>query len=414
MNTWLTVTSAYQRVLVHRGRSALTVLGIVIGIVAVVLVVALGRGAQQLIVSEVEGFGARLIVIRPGREPAGPTDIAGTLLADSLTERDVVALRRPENVSGLALVEPTVLVPGAVTYHDQVFRPLVFGWTARALVDFYGVSPEVGSFFSDDDVERRARVAVIGWRVKEELFGEASALGEIVRVQNYAVRVVGVLPKRGQVSFLQVDELVLLPYTTAQRDILGISHYHEVLARAHDGVAVEGVAADIRATLRELHGISDLSKDDFNVSTQQDLLQRIGTVIQVLTIFLAMVASVALVVGGVGIMNVMLVSVTERTREIGLRVAVGATAGDIVRQFITEALVLTISGGIIGSLVAVTLSAVMALVIRQQFGLHWTWELPLGALFIGVGAATIIGLVFGFYPAWRAARMDPVDALRYE
>lgn len=414
MTAWTTFSSAYRGLIAHRGRSFLTVLGIVIGIVAIVLVVALGTGVQRLILDEVEGLGASLIVIRPGREPTGPTDFADTLLADSVGDREIAALRRSENVSGLERIEPAVLVPGSVSYRDSVSHPIIFGWTARAMADFYDVYPEQGSFFSEDDVHQRAKVAVIGSQVADDLFGTASPVGETIRVGNTAIRVVGVLPQRGQVSFLNIDTLVLLPYTTAQRDILGISHYHEVIGQSAPGADVDRVADDIRATLRELHGIVDPSKDDFYVSTQKDLLASISTVTNALTVFLSAIASVALVVGGVGIMNIMLVSVTERTREIGLRIALGARPGDILRQFLFESVILTFSGGVVGTVVAVGLSAVAALVIRQQFGLHWQWDIPYFAVVLGIGVSAAVGLVFGLYPARRAARMDPIDALRYE
>lgn len=396
------------------GRSVLTVLGITIGIAAVVLIVALGQGARELILSEVRGVGANAIVIRPGRQPEGPTDIAETILGDSLKRRDIEALRRPENVPGVQSVEPAVLVPGTVSYRESVYRPVIFGWTGEALGEIFRIFPEEGAYFTEDDVRRRAAVAVLGARVREELFGDSRAVGETIKVRGKNIRVVGVLPPRGQVSVLNVDEIVLLPYSMAQRDLLGITHFHEVFVRAEKTAPVEDVADQIRATLRELHGITDPDKDDFFVVTQQDILERVGTVTRVLTIFLVAIAAISLLVGGVGIMNIMLVTVTERTSEIGLRKAVGATNRDILQQFLLEALLLTVSGGVVGTILSLLASAVVAVVVRRNFGLPWTFQFPLIAILLGVGMATAVGFVFGLYPARKAARKHPIESLRHE
>lgn len=414
MHFWGAVTTAWRALRANWARSLLTILGIVIGIVAIVLVVALGQGAQSLILSEIEGIGANAVIVRPGREPQGPTGVAETILSDSLTDRDIVALRNKQNVPGAVSVDPAVLVPGPITYENEVFRGTTFGWTAAALEEIFNIVPEEGSYFSEDDLRQRAKVAVIGWRVKDELFGPSDALGEFIRVRDQNLRVVGVLPKRGQVSLLDVDSIVLVPYTTAQRILLGIDYYHEIFVRAAADVSVDTVAADIEHTLREQHGITDPTKDDFFVATQQDALETISTVTTTLTIFLVAIASISLVVGGIGIMNIMLVSVTERTREIGLRKAVGATNRDILRQFLLEAVMLTVGGGMLGTSVAVALAALVSAVVRQQFNLHWPFELPLGAIMLGVGVATIVGIVFGLYPARQAAHKDPIESLRYE
>lgn len=408
------IHSSYRALRINIGRSLLTILGIVIGVMAIVLVISLGEGAQGLILSEVEGIGADTIVVRPGREPQGPNDIAETILADSIRDRDVAALERKENVPGILSVQPAVLVSGIVTYQEELFRPTTFGWTPSGIEEVFGISATEGALFTEDDITQRARVAVIGWRVREELFGESDAVGQSITIQDQKVRVVGVLPKSGQVSLLNVDELVVLPYSTAQKTILGIDHYHELFIKAAPGEDVDQVAEDIRITLRELHGITDPEKDDFFVTTQQEALETISTITQTLTIFLVAIASIALVVGGIGIMNIMLVSVTERTREIGLRKAVGATHQDILTQFLIEAVMLTATGGVLGTILALSISALVAYIIREQFSLNWEFTLPVGAVVLGVGVAAAIGLIFGIFPARKAARKNPIEALRYE
>jgi putative ABC transport system permease protein len=414
MNISIVLMTAFRSLRANLGRSLLTILGIVIGIVAIVLVVALGQGARDLIIGEVESIGANTVIIRPGRQPEGPTDVAESILGDSVTDRDVAALRRKENAPGIQSVEPAVIVAGAVTYQENIFRPLTFGWTARGLEDVFQITPSEGSFFTEDDIRQRSKVALLGTRVKEELFGQSDAIGQFVKVKGHNMRVIGILPPSGQISSFNLDEIVLLPYTTAQKEILGIDYYHEIFVRTDPAANVETVAADIRATLREIHGITDPSKDDFFVWTQADIIERLSTVTQILSIFLVSIASISLVVGGVGIMNIMLVSVTERTHEIGLRKAVGATGQDILRQFLAEAIILTLAGGLIGTTLALTLSYLVTFVVRTQYNLAWPLGLPLGAISLGVGMATVVGVIFGLYPARKAAQKDPIEALRYE
>lgn len=409
-----TIRTAFKALTANIGRSLLTILGIVIGVMSIVLVVALGQGAQALILSEIQGIGADAVIVRPGRQPEGPTDIAESLLSDSIKDRDIVAMSRKDNVPGAISIDPAMIVPGSVSYQDEIYRGTTLGWTADALEEIFGIIPEEGFSFTDDDVRQRAKVAIIGSDVKEELFGASDAIGESITIKGQKLRVLGVLPPRGQTSFFNVDELILIPYTTAQKTLLGIDYYHEIFVRAASSDQVDEVAEDIRATLRETHNISDPEKDDFFVNTQQDAVEIIGTITQVLTVFLAAIASIALVVGGVGIMNIMLVSVTERTREIGLRKAVGATKKDILQQFLFEATMLTVSGGIIGTVIAILLAAVITFIIRTQFALSWPFQVPVGAILLGVGVASAVGLVFGIYPARKAANMDPIEALRYE
>ncbi|TSC73075.1 MAG: Efflux ABC transporter, permease protein [Parcubacteria group bacterium Gr01-1014_38] len=396
------------------GRSFLTILGIVIGVAAIVLVLSLGGAARELILREVQGIGGETLVVRPGRQPEGPSEVAQTLFSDSLKERDIIALRRKENVPGARSVDPAIFVPGSVTYQDQVYRPTIFGWNAETLAEAFDITPAEGTFFTEEDTRARAQVTVIGDRVRDELFGSATALGETIRIRGHAFRVVGVLDARGQVGFLNTDELVLVPYTTAQEKLLAISYVHEIFIRADDPSRVEEVAEDVRRTLREMHGITDPAKDDFFVATQQDILERIGTVTLALTVFLAAIAAISLVVGGIGIMNIMLVSVTERTREIGLRKAVGATNAEIRAQFLLEALLLTVTGGALGTVIALLFAALAAVVIRQQFSLPWSFQFSTTGILLGLGTAALVGLTFGLYPATRAARKDPIEALRYE
>lgn len=414
MNIIGTIKTSWRALRAHLGRSLLTILGIVIGIVAIVLVISLGKGAQELILSQVESIGANSIIVRPGREPQGPSDVAETILADSLKLRDIDALKRSLNVPGLESLEPAILVPGSISYQDNVYRATVFGWTSAALAEIFHISPVQGVFFNDEDIRQQAKLIVIGSKVKQQLFGDSDALGQYVTVRGQKLKVVGILPPSGQVSLFNVDEVAIIPYTTAQKSLLGISYFHEFFIRT-DGVAdVDQVSNDIKATLRETHGITDPAKDDFFVVAQKDIVERVSTITQVLTIFLVAIASISLVVGGIGIMNIMLVSVTERTQEIGLRKALGATNRNILMQFLIESLMLTALGGIVGTVIAVFLSALVSTIAQTQFHLNWPFHLPIFGIILGVGTATAIGLIFGIYPARKAAQKNPIEALRFE
>lgn len=414
MNLLSTLKTADRALRANWGRSLLTILGIIIGVMAIVLVIALGQGAQDLILNQVQSIGANTIILRPGRQPTQPSDAAETLLTDSLKQKDLDALLKPINVPDLEAADPAVLVPGAISYQNSVYRATVLGWTPNALGEVFNVYPDQGSFFTQDDVRSYAKVIVIGSKVKKELFGDSDALGEFVTVHGQKLQVVGILPEKGQVSAFNVDDIGLIPYTTAQKTLLGIDYFHEIFIRATPNADVDQVAADITATLRENHNITDPSKDDFFVVTQKTIVATVSSVTQVLTIFLVSIASISLMVGGIGIMNIMLVSVTERTQEIGLRKAVGATNQNILLQFMIEALMLTFAGGVIGTGIAITIAALVSYIAQAYFNLAWPFTLPLGAIVLGVGVSTTIGLVFGLYPARKAANKDPIEALRFE
>ena len=414
MNLPSTIKTSIRALKANWARSLLTILGIVIGVMAIVLVISLGQGAQNLILSQVQSIGANTIILRPGRQPTQPSDAAETLLTDSLKQKDIDALLKPINVPDLQAADPAVLVPGAISYQNSVYHATVLGWTPNALGDVFNVYPDQGSFFTQDDVKSYAKVIVIGSKVKQELFGDSDALGQFVTVHGQKLQVVGILPAKGQVTAFNVDDIGLIPYSTAQKTLLGIDYFHEIFLRAKPDANVDQVAADVTTTLRESHNITDPTKDDFFVVTQKTIVATVSTVTQVLTIFLVAIASISLMVGGIGIMNIMLVSVTERTQEIGLRKALGATNKNILMQFMIEAIILTFAGGLLGTLIAITISALVSFIAQTYFSLAWPFTLPLGAIVLGVGVSTAIGLIFGLYPARKAAAKDPIEALRFE
>jgi putative ABC transport system permease protein len=406
--------TAIVGLMTHKSRSALTILGIVIGVAAIMLVVSVGGSAEEVIVGELGGLGAETVVVRPGKEPKGPTDMADLLFADSLKEREFKAILRKENVPDIVDASPAVIVTSSVSYGGETFKPFIFGFSAEFMLDMLNMRLIEGRVFDARDIRSKARLAVIGRKVRKELFGERSPIGENIQIKGVKFRVIGVFEPRGQVVFFDVDELVLIPYTSAQTYLVGFDYYNEIVARASSPERVDRVVFDIEQTLRELHRISDPDKDDFYIQTQQGIIKQVQAIIGVFTLFLSMVVAISLVVGGIGVMNIMLVSVTERTREIGLRKALGATNRNILVQFLLEAVMLTLAGGIIGIIIGTTLSFTGTLVIAQMTTFSPPFSFPLGAALLGIGVSMFVGVVFGLYPAYKASQKSPLEALRYE
>ncbi len=414
MTNLYTLKSAYRALRANKVRSGLTILGVVIGITAIMLIVSIGGGAQKLILGQIQGFGADMLVVRPGREPKGPTDLPQSLFSDSLKERELTALTHKENVPELAAIAPVVFVSEPVSYESETYRPTIFGWSAEFMLTVQNITMNKGVPFDENDIHQNASVAVIGPKVVEKLFDNKDALGKFIRIKGRNFHVVGILNKKGAGAFFDSDDLVVIPYTTAMTYLTGSKHYFEFVTRAKTPDAIPRMSADITATLRELHNITDTTKDDFYIMTQQGVINQVSTILTALTAFLTAVVAISLIVGGIGVMNVMLVSVTERTREIGLRKALGARNKDILLQFLMEAILLSLGGGIIGVTLGTTLGFLTAIGLSRGLGLAWEFTFPLGAMLVGLSVSMVVGIIFGLYPAWKASRKSPIEALRYE
>ena len=396
----------------NKSRAALTILGIVIGITSIIVLMSLGQGAQNLILGQIQSMGSNLIVIQPGREPQGISDMA-QIMGDSLKSKDLDALKKKGNVPGMAKIVPMTLDSATGIYQNESYRFTVLG-VSPEISDMMKLYPEQGRFINEDDVSEKADVIFLGSKVTEKLFGGMEAVGEKIKIKERAFRVIGILSSKGSASMFNYDEMAMIPYTTAQQYLSGSKYFHEIMIEAASQELIASTVEDIKATLRESHNITDPEKDDFHVQTQADLANKIGIVTNVLTLFLVAVAAISLIVGGVGIMNIMLVSVTERTREIGLRKALGATDGNILTQFLLEAVFLTAAGGIIGIALGALFSFIAAWGISRFGGLSWTFVFPVSAALEGLGVSAGVGLLFGLYPARQAARKSPIEALRYE
>ena len=294
------IRTAFTGLKTNKTRSFLTILGIVIGIAAVILMMSIGQGAESLILNQIGGLGAETIVVRPGKEPTGPSDIGQTLFANSLKTRDVEALVKKGNVPNLVQITPVLMVPGSVSFEGETFRPTILGSSGEFFAEVFNIYPAQGVLFDENDIRQNASVVVIGSRVAEELFASSDAVGEYIKIRDKKFRVVGVFPPKGQVSFFNINELVLVPYTTAQVYLLGIDYFHEVIIKADSAESVGRAVRDIEITLRESHNITDPKDDDFFVATQQALVDQIRIILGALTAFLSSVVAIALVVGGIG------------------------------------------------------------------------------------------------------------------
>lgn len=394
----------------NRGRSVLTMLGIIIGVGAVVLMTSLGKGAESLILGSVSSFGSDLIYINPGSPDEGL--VAGSITSvDRLKYRDYLNLKKSDYLENVTpfLVYDAILVSG-----DENQKAQVIGTTngySKAL-NFY---PQKGRFIEDFDTASSARIVVLGYKLADRLYGDKDPIGEDLKIKGLNFRIVGLMEEQGGNAFESYDDMAFIPVTTMQTYLFGVDYVQTIMAQAKGNI--DQAVIQTREAVRRLHNIDnpndELSKDDFNIITQEQAVGIFTSVSSVLTLFITLIASISLVVGGIGIMNIMYVSVNQRTREIGLRKAVGATSRDILLQFLLEAVVLTMIGGVLGVLGGVGFSFLLSKII-VRFQSTWQFQVNYEALAIALVVSILIGIVFGLYPARRAAGKNPIEALRYE
>ncbi len=386
-------------------RSLLTTLGIIIGVGSVVLMVSVGSSFQSFILSQVSQFSANTFEV----QPKGLEKFGGNI--DTITKDDFEAIAKLSTVQNAT---PAIFVRSHVDYGRESITPFVFGTTKDIFANL-SLSIGEGRLLTDSDVKGAKSVVVLGPKAAEDLFGEADPLGKRVSVGTTTLTVVGVLKSLGSVLGQQMDTYVYVPFTTAQMISGNTSTVNYISLQARESPELTQV--DVETLLRQRHKIknpaNDPDKDDFVVRSFAQATSILNTVTMSITLFLALVAGISLLVGGIGIMNIMLVTVTERTAEIGLRKALGARQRDIMLQFLVESVLLTVSGGLIGLIGGIGIGLFMALV-ASKFLEGFAYSLPMSAIFLSVGMAAGVGLLFGIYPARRAAVLDPIEAMRYE
>jgi putative ABC transport system permease protein len=405
MDFFASVRVALRALRKNKLRSLLTVLGVVIGVCAVITLVNMGGGAQISIEKAISGLGTNLLIIFPGSVTKGGIR-TGYGTVTSLTADDADAILG--ECTAVQMVTPVVSSGAQVVFQNQNWGTSIFG----ADLDYQRIKnwpTERGEFFTLQDVKAATKVCVLGKTVAEKLFGGQNPVGHVIRVKRIPFRVLGVLAPKGQTAFGQdQDDTIVVPYTTAQKRLMGITHLTMVMASAVSLDLMTEAQEQIRNLLRHRHQIKEGQDDDFTVRNLADLTAVFSTITGVLTLLLGSIASISLIVGGIGIMNIMLVSVTERTREIGIRMSVGAKSRDILLQFLFEAVLLSLMGGFIGIVLGIGLTSSIS------YFTGWPTPVSFYAILIAFIFATGVGIFFGLYPARKASRMNPIDALRYE
>jgi putative ABC transport system permease protein len=408
MSIWQSILDALESLSANKLRASLTILGIVIGVAAVIAMVSVGRGAQATITESINGIGTNLVFVFRG----GSQDVRNP---KPITLADAEAIADPFQAPSVIAVAPVIQDSGKVTFGRESTNTSITGVTPDyASVRKYSLTE--GAFISQEELLGQASVAVLGSEVADKLFGRQNGLvGETIRIENQPFRVIGVLQPKGGSSFSNADNLVMVPFSTAQARLIHHSTADQVdllMVEAANPKLVSSASDEVAQILRSRHR-TVIGADDFTILTQQDFLSTASTITNVLTIFLGGVAAISLLVGGIGIMNIMLVSVTERTREIGLRKAVGAHKADIMIQFLTESAVLSLIGGVIGIILGYGIAFAVGEIARAN-NANITPSIGIDIILIATLFSTAVGVFFGLYPANRAANLEPVEALRYE
>ena len=401
---------AVRALRVNTLRSVLTMLGIIIGVGAVIAMVSVGAGAQERVAEQIRSLGSNLIIVLPGSVTSGGVRL-GFGTRPTITQEDAAAIAR--ELPSIHAAAPSVRGGGQVVLGNTNWGTTVQGTTPE--YEEARQWPAVaGRFFSQEELEGAAKVVVLGQTVAENIFGGGDPVGQVVRVRQVPLTVIGVLDRKGQSSWGQdQDDVVLIPITTANKRVLGptqplATSVNAISVRVRDGENMKAAEEEIKQLLRQRHKLQGYQEDDFWIRNLSEMLQAEEESSRVLTMLLAAIASVSMLVGGIGIMNIMLVSVTERTREIGLRMAVGARGRDILVQFLVEAVTLSLIGGVIG--IAIGLGGSYSIAYLAE----WRTRLNPEAILLAFGFSAAVGVFFGFYPARKAAQLNPIEALRYE
>lgn len=402
MYFWIVIRVAIKSLIANKLRSILAMLGIIIGVSAVISMLSIGTGAQKQVLSRISAMGTNLLIVRPGQARTGGVSSGDR---QNLKIGDARALL---NASPLIdAVAPVVSGNFQAKYLNKNARTSVLG-TSITYFALRNMQIDKGRMFEVSESESSKRVAILGPTTVENLFGENDPLDEMIKVNGINFKVIGILKSKGDQGFANPDDQIVIPYKTAMKQILGVENIREIDIHVVEGGDLTAVQQSCTVILRKAHKIQENEPDDFNIRNQAEILQTASSITETFTILLGGIASISLIVGGIGIMNIMLVTVTERTREIGIRKAIGAKERDILRQFLIEAIVMTTLGGLIGLSVGVSIAGIIS---------HFTQFkaiVELQSVIISMAFSIAVGIFFGYYPAKRAAKLDPIEALRYE
>jgi putative ABC transport system permease protein len=423
MNFLSTIKLVFRTLLARKGRSFLTILGIVIGVAGVIIIIALGAGAQSLVLGQVTKLGSDLLSVQPGKsnEKGPPSQIFG-IVVTTLTLDDAVAIRDSGRVPDAAAVSAWVHGSATVTWQNKTIDT-AFSGTEYNYPEGINVPIEIGRFYDEREERGNANVIVLGRYVYEELFEEAGIdpIGQVVKVKSSSnveatgvpLRVIGVAAERGSAFFQNQDDQIFMPIGIGQKQLLGINYVQSIGIKANSAENLDVVTEQVKQLLMERHHIRKEIDADFTVRNAADALEILSTITDALRLFLTAMAAIALVVGGIGILNIMMVTVAERTREIGLRKAVGANNSAIRNQFLLEAGTLTSLGGVIGIVVGVVVAYLVSL-LMNALDYDWAFVVSIQSVVLAVGVSILTGVIFGLYPAYKASKLNPIEALRYE
>lgn len=407
---------ALRNLRINKGRTVLTLVGIVIGIMSVIVVSSSGQGLKNYVLGQFDSFGTDVVQIETKVPATGKTSTANAqgqaqgIQITTLKVSDGEALAKLPNVASYS---PGTIGQELVTYKSANKRAMIFGVGANYAEVDTAVKLEEGVFYDVQQDASLSQVVVIGPDIKETLFGSEDALGKNIKIKGMDFKVIGVLQKRGAVTFFNYDELIYMPVQTLQKKILGIDYVRFITLKVKDQNMIDVTVADINDTLKRIHRTYKPEQEDFSVTTIKEAQKTVEDVFGTITILLLTLTSISLIVGGVGIMNVMYVSVVERTFEIGLRKAVGAKSADIMKQFLLEAIIITLMGGVIGIICGYAVSFGFSYLL-SVLGFNLQFTVTSTSILIAVGFSATTGIVFGFYPAWKASKLSPMEALRKE